>query len=269
MAALAIIGCGWLGTAIANAYRGELVATTRSGARPPELQPRIPVVGFDVLGATALPQPLAQARAWVVAIAPGPTQDRRALYVEGARRLGRWLPALARLVWLGSTSALPDVDGELGEDCFAWPDDDRGRVQREAETVIDAACADAGVPLSLLRLGGLYGPGRELARLYLRGEAPAAPLPGDGMTATNLVHRDDAVAAVHAAIELPRERSGVIHVVDGDHTPRREMLARACAAAGLPAPQWSAPAGPLRGKQVRSDRLGPWLGVVPRPRPGA
>ncbi len=267
MAALAIIGCGWLGTAIANAWTGEVVATTRSGARPPELRASVPVVGFDVLHATALPQPLAQARAWVVAIAPGPAQDRRALYVEGARRLGAWLPALSRLVWLGSTSALPDHDGELAEDCFAWPDDARGRIQREAETVITAACAGADVPLALLRLGGLYGPGRELARLQPRGHA--SPLPGDGMTATNLVHRDDAVAAVHAAIELPRERSGVIHVVDGDHTPRREMLAQACAAAGLPAPQWAEPAGAPRGKRVRSDRLGPWLGVVPRERPGS
>ncbi|MFO0636123.1 MAG: hypothetical protein U0168_25080 [Nannocystaceae bacterium] len=134
-------------------------------------------------------------------------------------------------MWLGSTS-LPDHDGELAEDCFAWPKRRARPHQREAETVITAACAGADVPLALLRLGELYGPGRELARLQPRGHA--SPLPGDGMTATNLVHRDDAVAAVHAAIELPRERSGVIHVVDGDHTPRREMLAQACAAASLP-----------------------------------
>jgi len=264
-APIAIVGAGYLGTAVAAALPVPAIATTRSGrwhdTTPPP--PGVVVHALDV-------SPLRPARAAVIAYAPGGTQDRHALYVDGTARLLRAWGAgmLERLVFIGSTSALPDRDAWLDETCDAWPDDERGRVQRRAEQVVIEHASRHGIPWLVLRLGGLYGPERGLARIYgshgTSRRREGAPLPGDGFSPTNLVHRDDAVAAVLAALAAPREIQGVVHVVDDDHTPRRTMYARIAAARGAEPVTWAepvpSPAVP-RGKRVGNARLKAWLGV--------
>ena len=268
LAPVGILGAGFLGGPLAAALAPRpVLATTRSGAVTtwPEGQPsHVRVAPLDLLHADspAIAAAFADARALVLCYAAGPRQDRRALYLEGTRRA---LEAAARLdlrrlVFTGSTSALPDHDGWLDETCERWPDDERGRIQREAEALVIDACDRARIPWIILRLAGLYGPGRGLGRLYRRD--PAAPLAGDGMQATNLIHRDDAIAAACAALDAPSELSALIHVCDDDHRPRRDLFDLVAAAEGLPAPRWELPPGPaIVGKRVVNRRLKELLGV--------
>lgn len=262
---IAIVGAGYLGAAVARALPGPVLALTRSGRwREGAVPPGVRVLALDLCDPGLDPGPLRSARALVLCVAPGRTQDRRALYVDGTRRLLERLGAgrLERLVWVGSTSALPDRDAWLDERCDAPPGTERGRVQRAAEQVVVAHAQQCGIPWLVLRLGGLYGPGRALARIYRRPKE--GPLPGDGMAPTNLVHRDDAVAAVCAALTLAPARTGVVHVVDDDHTPRRYMYARIAQAEGRAPVEWAEPVAPgtlPRGKRVSNRRLKDWLGL--------
>jgi nucleoside-diphosphate-sugar epimerase len=262
---IAIVGAGWLGCALADALPRPDVATTRSGRRPPALAADVEVHALDVAALPPVPPSIAAARAWVVGITPGRDQDRRALYVDGARALCTELPAtLERVVWISSTSALPDVDGDVDEDTSEWPTDARGRVQREAEAIVLESCACRGVLAFVLRMGGLYGPGRELERIYRTRDEnrSAGPLAGDGMTATNLVHRDDAIAAIVASLAAPAEAAGIIHVVDDDHCSRRAMFEAVARRLDRPPPEWAGPPGPtVRGKRVTNARLHDRLGV--------
>lgn len=255
--ATAILGAGWLGAAIANACPPPVIATTRSGQRPPLLDASISVTALDVLAAMPAIAPIAAAHTWIFAIAPGADQDRRALYVDGPARLLASLPdtSVRRVVWIGSTSALPDLDALLDETCETWPDDPRGRIQREAEAVVRDACTRHGIPWIVLRMGGLHGPGRELGRIFGRADPTA-----DGSRATNLVHRDDAVAAALAAVAT--DACGIVHVVDDDHCARAVMVDAARAAAGLPPPEWAGRSERTHGKRVANDRLRAWLGVT-------
>jgi nucleoside-diphosphate-sugar epimerase len=264
---VAIVGAGWLGSAVAQALTEPVVATTRSGAWPHAVVPsHVTVAALDVTAPDLDIAALARATKLVMAFAPGRTQDRAALYVEGTRRL---LEArtdggakLQRVVYVGSTSALPDVDGWVDESCTTWPTTERGRVQRRAEAVVQTLCDAAGIPWLVLRMGGLYGPGRELERIYR--QRSDAPLPGDGMAATNLVHRDDAVAAVMAGLQAPADLTGVVHVVDDDHAPRRQMYTAIARAHGVAPAAWAEPASadaPAGGKRVRNDRLREVLNV--------
>ncbi len=263
-AEVAIVGAGWLGTAVAArlaAAGTSVVATTRGAPRPADLAPGVMHHFLDLLAQGATVGPLAEAHAWVVAIAPGRAQDRDRVYLGGAQAIASWLPAhCQRLVWVSSTSALPAKDGWVDEDEPEWPEEPRGRIQREAERVIARAAEAAAVPWFVLRMGGLYGPGRPLGRVF---SPSAEPLPGDGMTATNLVHRDDAVSAVVAALAAPADRSGIVCVVDDDHRSRREMYDAVAVAHGQTPPCWTDPAGArVEGKRVRNDRLREWLGVI-------
>lgn len=269
---VAIIGAGYLGSALAAALPGPTLATTRSG-RWRDGQDPPAGVRVHALDVTADPLDVAvlrPARAAVLAYAPSGAQDRHALYVAGtARLLATWgRGALERLVLVGSTSALPDRDAWLDETCDAWPDDARGRVQRGAEQVVIEHATRHGIPWIVLRLGGLYGPGRGLGRIYgthaTARRPEGVPLPGDGMAPTNLVHRDDAVAAALAALAAAPEVQGVVHVVDDEHPPRRDMYDRIAAQRGAPPVTWAEPAPTPRvprGKRVSNLRLKAWLGV--------
>ncbi|HET6582039.1 MAG TPA: hypothetical protein VFG69_01305, partial [Nannocystaceae bacterium] len=81
---IAIVGAGWLGCAVADALPRPLVATTRTGARPAALAADVDVVALDLGRVPPLPDAIARASAWIVAVAPGRDQERRALYVDGA-----------------------------------------------------------------------------------------------------------------------------------------------------------------------------------------
>lgn len=264
---VAVIGAGYLGRPLALALPRPVIAVSRhadpstwpSGHVPSDIH----LHALDLLTAptAAITDALAPARSLVVCIAAGRTQDRRAVYLDGTRRLltaCAHLP-LARVVYTSSTSALPDRDGWIDDDEPVRPDDPRGQVQRDAEDLVRTHCEAAGWPWLILRLAGLYGPDRELFRLYR--EAPDAELPGDGMQATNLVHRDDALAACLAALALAPQHSAIVNVCDDDHRPRRSMFAALARAAGRPEPRWQLPPGPLRGKQVRNDRMKQLLAV--------
>jgi len=262
---LAIIGAGFLGREVARGWEGPVIATTRSGARPEGLPASVSVAPLDLTNPHPLATgPLRAATHLLVCVAAGRAQDKRAVYVEGTRRL---LDAVAnvpwrRIVFVSSTSALPEIDGWIHEDCEAMPQSDRGRVQREAEAEVETWARDRGVPWLVLRLGGLYGPGRDLGAIYRQREVE--PLPGDGHVPTNLIHVDDACAASLAALRAEASVTGIVHVVDDDHTPRRAMYDAIALARSLPPVTWAdtVPSGAApHGKRVSNLRLKSALGV--------
>lgn len=259
-APVAIVGGGWLGSALAMALPKPVVVTTRSGrwrdGAPP---PGVKVVALDVTGSLDVAA-LRGCKALVIAVATGKrgatSQERRALWVDGIERLlqatkpNRW----QRVVFIGSTSALPDLDGWIDERATAMPSHERGRVQREAEQVVATHCEREAIPWWVLRMGGLYGPGRQLGAIYAaRDHGRDRILPGDGNTPTNLTHRDDAVASIEAALAARPALEGIVHVVDDDHTTRRQMYAAVAAALGVEPVAWAEPLDPRappRGKRV-------------------
>lgn len=266
---VAVVGAGFLGRPLACALPPPVLAISRTGTWPEGPVPSaIRLHALDLVHAdpSALREALAPARSLVVCVAAGRTQDRRAVYLDGVDRLLKIcaeLP-LARVVYTSSTSALPDRDGWLDDDCPDPPTDERGQIQRAAEDLVRDRCEARGVPWIILRLAGLYGPGRELFRLYRND--PGAVQPGDGMQATNLIHRDDAVQACLAALALDPSVRATINVCDDDHRPRRAMFAALARASGQPEPRWEhAPRSPEpRGKRVRNDRMKQLLGVTLR-----
>lgn len=268
---VAIVGAGWLGRTLAGELRRQVgapqrdavLATTRSGTWGDEDQapPHVDLAAWDSANddAAVLRDHIAGARSLVVAWSSGGgDQDRRKVYVEGGHKLLQAIEGLGieRVVYTSSTSALPNVDAWLDEDCRAWPLTERGKVQREAEELFAETLTEREVPWVVLRLGGLYGPGRELGRLYKL--EPTRQLKGDGNTPTNLIHRDDAVTALLAALALDREHSAIVHAVDDDHCTRREMYQRLSEHANSPAPVWekAAPREAVGiGKKVGNRRL--------------
>jgi nucleoside-diphosphate-sugar epimerase len=268
---VAIVGGGFLGGAVAAALPPPVLVVTRSGRlRTGGAPPGVTVVALDVLRSPpeTIAAALAPARALVISLAPGRDQDRRELYVEGTRRVLQATRTIAwrRIVHVSSTSAIADRDGWVDETSDAPPSSERGLVQRDAEAVVrehaEAREIRPGgtrgtIPWLVLRLGGLYGPARPIGQFHRR--RGNAPLPGDGNVATNLVHVDDAVQAVLAALAAAPGVRGIVHVCSDDHTCSRTLYARFGADVRWAEPR--TPGAPARGKRVSNLRLKTLLGV--------
>ena len=130
------------------------------------------------------------------------------------------------MIYLSSTSVYGQTGGEwVDEDSPCEPTRPSGRVCLEAEQVVQAVGEQVGLPTNILRLSGIYGPRRLLARLAaLRS---GEPLAGNPEGFLNLIHVDDIVRAI-AACEN-RGRPGRAYLISDDRPVTRRAYYEALA----------------------------------------
>jgi nucleoside-diphosphate-sugar epimerase len=113
------------------------------------------------------------------------------------------------------------------------------------------------VPASIVRLSGLYGPGRVGLLERVRSGALALG-PGDDAW-MNFCHQEDAAAFVLAALDGGRT-GAVFHGSDARPARRREVVAWVADRIGIPAPRSDRPAGGPH-RRIRSEVTRAALGV--------
>ena len=239
-----ILGCGYLGERVAARWLAdghEVAAVTRSAGRAEEFSRRgIRPVIADVMRPetlTALPDAVTVLYAVGFDRSAGHTQ--REVSVDGLRSALAVLSGRCdRLIFISSTSVYGQSDGEwVDESSPCEPDRPNGQACLEAEQVVweffPQDLSEAESPSGpnhrgavVLRLAGLYGPGRLLRRVeQLRS---GEPIGGNPDAWLNLIHVDDAAAAVLACEN--RFEPGETYLIADDRPVRRreyfEELAR-------------------------------------------
>jgi nucleoside-diphosphate-sugar epimerase len=180
-------------------------------------------------------------------------RDYRQVYLEGARHLinaSKNTP-VRRLIYTSSTGVYGQDDGSwVDEDSPTQPVSERGRILVETEQCLLNGAARLGICATVVRLSGIYGPGRgpqnRLAQV-------AGGQRDDGDAYVNLIHLDDIVTAMRKLIEV--EYHGVLNLTDDAPTTRRDYYDCLIAEAGLPPIQWISGDHTGRGKRVRNDRI--------------
>jgi len=159
---------------------------------------------------------------WVVNCAAsggGSANDYRQLYLDGNRNLLSWLADRPprKFVYTSSTSVYAQNDGSVvTEQSPAQPESPTARVLVAAEELLLAAARNR-FPCVILRVAGIYGPGRGHAfQQFLRGEAR---LEGDGSRYLNMIHRDDLTGVIITALERGQP-GGIYNVVDNEPVPQ-------------------------------------------------
>jgi cupin fold WbuC family metalloprotein len=268
---ITIVGCGDVGTALARHWSGDpgiqLALTTPCESRRGALEPlaeRVRVQRAD--DPDALRTALAKAEVAVFTLEPGgdlPVDEQasattcRASFETLARQVAALvdgLPRLRQIIYTGSCSVYGDACGAwVDEDTPISPRDGHGRALLESEQLL-AGCRSPGRRVCVLRLGSLYGPGRELAPRFRR--LAGSIQPGMGRHHSHWIHRDDVVGALAMAVEQGWD--GVINLVDDRPIPVGDLLAEALAAAGEEPVIWdpSAQTGPAPAdRRIRNARL--------------
>lgn len=241
---VAIVGCGYVGKAIAHHWQQDgkyqITATTTTPARLSELeqlaQQAVIVQGDD---ATALESAIHDRDIVILSIAPKSfaADSYESTYLQTAKNLVRVLPltTVKRVIYTGSYSVYGDKNGAwVDEESPLTPANQNGQVLAETEKVLLSVANDK-LKVCILRLGGIYGQGRELTKIFSR--AFGTTRPGNGETYTNWIHLDDIVSAIAFAAE--QQLDGIYNLV-GDAPPlSRDLLQNLCDRYNLPQVSWN------------------------------
>lgn len=204
-----IVGCGYVGSELAKQLveMGDQVsAVTRTGVSIPGVRS----YERDVTE-RGLQLPAADRVFYLVSSASRTADDYRRAYVDGLRNtIDAAVADRTSLVYGSSTGVYETDDGSaVDETTPPDPTTDRTKVLLEAEQVANTAGA------TVVRFGGLYGPGRISPDRYL----------GDARVQAgyiNLIHRDDAAKALLAGLDGEHD----CYIAVDDEPVHRHDLAR-------------------------------------------
>lgn len=175
---------------------------------------------------------------------------------------------LRSIVYLSTIGVYGDHGGAwVDETSLCRPVSTRSRQRLQAEEAWRAFAGEAGVPLAIIRLAGIYGPGRGPFEKIRRGTARRIVKPGQVF---NRIHVDDIAAIVEAA--FTQRADGIFNAADDEPAPPEDVLAYAAKLLDVPPPPTvgfeDAEMTPMarsfygENKRVRNDRIKTELGVT-------
>jgi nucleoside-diphosphate-sugar epimerase len=215
----------------------RLVGTTRTDERAATLTTQrlgsrtVDMLTFDGKTASpALAAAVTDADALLISAAPAdgvdPVLDALAATILQA-------PKLRSVVFLSTLGVYADAGG-------AWIDETaeviperarRGRARIDAERAWQALGARRNLPVTILRLGGIYGPGQNGMTRLLRGSVARIAKAGH---VSNRVHVFDIAQAIEAC--FARRADGIFNVVDDEPASPSEQIAFAAELLGIAPP---------------------------------
>jgi len=223
-----IVGCGYLGKTLADLLVElgyQVHVTTRSPHKARTLNQELGVKSLVLdltKPATLDALPSVDAVVHCVAYDRNSGHSRAEVSVLGLQNLLSAIPPTTqRFISTSSTSVYGDPDlAEITEDTPPEPNSESGRVCLNAEQALTNQAARFQT-CAILRLSGIYGPGRIIRRdSLLRGD----PIPTDPDSWINLIHVADAAAAIVAVLQAEAQNSPlVLNVSDDDPGPRRRL----------------------------------------------
>lgn len=229
-----IAGCGYIGGRIARAYQ-ESGADVTCMVRSAEHGARLEAAGFTTV-ISALDDPadlppldlFGNILFYLIPPPGGGIADSRARNFI-ARISGSEKPA--KIVYMSATSVYSSGDsGIVSEESPTSPDSAMGKRRLDAEAAFLEYGADVSVPVVILRVSGIYGPGR----LPLMQISQGQPLLNEDESGpSNRIHADDLAAVCIAAAENGVDGE-IFNVSDGNPSSMTSYFNACADALGLP-----------------------------------
>ena len=211
-----IVGCGYVGLPLGVELvrlGHEVLGLRRNASAESELK----AAGIQPLfGDVTRPETLAKLPRefdWVVncVAAGGGADDYRQVYLQGTRNLIEWLAPNPpkKFVYTSSTSVYGQNDGsQVKETSPTEPLAETAKILVETEKLLLGDDGSRGrsphqkFPAVILRVAGIYGPDRgHWFKQFLKDEAR---MEGDGSRFLNMIHRDDLIGCIIAALKSGR-----------------------------------------------------------------
>ena len=260
---MVVFGCGYVGTAVAREAlaRGcAVTALTRNAASADALRTEgIETIVAD-LATDSWHARIPGGADFVlncVSSGGGGVDGYRHSYLDGMASVVAWARAargIGTLVYTSSTSVYAQGDGTVVDESVPTEvaeSGERARLLIAAENLLRTAGPEVCVRRFVLRLAGIYGPGRH----HFIEQVRAGEMSGSPETHLNLIHRDDIVAAIVACFGAGKNlESGVFNLADDQPARRSEIAGWLASRLDVPSPRFTGEAASGR-RSVTPDRI--------------
>lgn len=241
-----LIGAGYVGSELLKKLSSHEIVVTTTDKTKVDVLKRYAKGVVLISDDNSLDRYADDFEALILLVAPKNGQSYAGTYLKTAQTVISLLKKRLKpcyLLYTSSTSVYEDIGQEWATEALALvPDGENAKILLETEKTLLAH------PLTcILRLGGIFGPMREISKRALA--FSGKELAGDGSEPTNNVHLSDIVAAIKFCIE--KSLTGIYNLVSNEHPTRRELYDKLSLRAEIPGPIWN-PALPQRKKTSKA-----------------
>ncbi|MGB3558994.1 MAG: SDR family oxidoreductase [Geitlerinemataceae cyanobacterium] len=238
---VAILGCGYVGKTVASYWSRErnleVMATTTTPEKVPSIE-AIPAEAMVLKGNDREGLKSFIRDREVLLVCLGSRKSSYAeTYLETAQTLIsvlKYNSSVRQVIYTGSYGLYGDREGEwVDETSPIDPVTSKEEILAQTEQVLLSVSTDDR-RVCILRLGGIYGPDRELVKIF--GRVAGKTLPGQGLEVGNWIHLEDIVRAIEFARQ--QQLQGVYNLVDDGRLTRRDLIDRILSKHKLPAVTW-------------------------------
>lgn len=231
-----IFGCGYSAQRFAQSDGRSLVqgATTRSADKAASLAAAgiTPYLFDGTAPGAGIDAALHRATHLILSIAPGEEPEGDAVLRWYRDEILHGAPDLRWIGYLSTVGVYGNHDGAVVDETTPpAPASERSRRRLLAEEAWAALAREKGIPCAILRLSGIYGPGRNAFVNLAEGRAKRLVKPGQVF---NRIHVDDISGAL--ALLIARNAGGIWNVTDDEPAPPQDVVAHAAARAGVAPP---------------------------------
>jgi nucleoside-diphosphate-sugar epimerase len=224
MEKIAVVGLGWLGLPLALSLREQgyqVIGTTTSAEKIPDLEEKgLEAVLFDLnkgVDESLLPSFFAGSSCCIINVPPGKSLFQT--YRNQCLELPRLFPETTKFIFTSSTGVYSDQVALALENTAVLTDYNFTSQLFLTEKALKTELKER---LTVLRLAGLFGPGRNPAR-HLAGKTglknPGSPV--------NLVHQHDCISFISEVIRQ-QAWGEIFNVCASDHPSRQVFYTGMC-----------------------------------------
>jgi len=231
---ISILGCGWYGLHVAKSLVDSGYQVSGSTTSPEKLsvlqsQGITPfLLNFDAQEA-AFDASFFDSDILIISLPPKRHAGEHGEYPDKIRKIAEAAErgSVKSVLMISSTSVYADVNRELAEEEVPVPDTVSGEAIFEAEELLRKCTS---FRTTILRFGGLIGPGRNLAKFFA-GKTDIA----NGLAPVNLLHLEDCIKITHHILD--HDAFGYTYnACSPDHPTRKDVYTLAASITGLASP---------------------------------
>jgi nucleoside-diphosphate-sugar epimerase len=228
-----LIGAGYVGMTLLSSWQNPndaFTATTTTESKLEEIHSQrnnVTSLLLKIDQNTSLADKLDAYDTLIITIAPTNGESYKKTYLETSKIIKSALEKRKKplyLIYTSSTSVYGDQEGKtVSEDDQRNPSSESAKLLCEVEDNY-LSISNKYITTCVLRLGGIYGPGRTLKNRALK--ISGKDLPGTGEEPTNHSHLEDITSAIEYCVS--HKLSGSYNLVGDDHPSRKDLYDQLC-----------------------------------------